>query len=70
MLTKIVSVPESCFKPCKMTEVSKGATTYEEAFYDVSEAYMLTAEDMAICNVRLAECGKQQEKLLNQTESK
>lgn len=50
-----MTIPESYFQPCRIEPVEEGATTYEQAFNDVSVAYVATASNVAKCNARDAE---------------
>lgn len=68
--TRVASVPESFFAACEMEAVAEGATDYRTAFYDVSDAYTGSAENMAKCNTRYAEGVKQMRELRERYETK
>lgn len=66
--TEIVyrTIPEALLVTCKVVEpvVSREAlTSYEEAFYAVSEAYIATSRSVDLCNSVLSEAIKYNERL-------
>lgn len=59
----IVQAPQkSLLVDCKVTPVGLLGEDYRTAFYAVSEAYMATAKNTAMCNIRLKAAREQLEK--------
>ena len=53
-----------------MVEVEKGATDYQSAFYDVSNAYNESAKSVGQCNIRLDEALELQKELIRKHKEK
>lgn len=66
--TEIVyrSIPDSLLTPCVVVEpnvTEESFSSYEEAFYVVSEAYLSTNRSVSLCNINILEAIKYNDRI-------